>query len=146
MMIIFLDFLRNLLTHVTYLLKTIVYSFLQVDLSGNDLAQVEESFDKFTCYKSLQSLHLRNCNISTFPWSILKTDLVSLREINAPDNKFVKLPLDLMPDSITTLNFAGNRIEDLGDNVNQIIMPNLIKLDLQKNELIRLPPKLCAPR
>ena len=114
-------------------------------MSGNDLSQVE-SFQKFSCYEALQSLQLRNCNLSSFPWDAIKNSLVSLREISASGNKFKKVPLHLMPESITSLNFAENCIEDLGDSVNKILMPNLIKLDLQQNALVRLPPKLCTPR
>lgn len=118
-----------------------------MDLSENDLSMVPmKTFQKFTCYEVLQSLHIRNCNLSTFPFEIFQSSLQCLRELNASGNQFKKIPLQFMPESLTNLNFANCCIEDLGDGVNRVELKNLVKLDLQGNNLVRLPPKLCTPR
>ena len=102
------------------------------------------SLEKMSCFKSLLSLHIRNCKLPTFPWHILKSKLTSLKEFDAPGNCFVKVPMQLLPESITNLNLANNTIDNLGDD---IYLPNLTILNLQNNKnLVRLPIKLCTPR
>ena len=100
-----------------------------------------------SCFKALQSLHLRNCQLSTLPWDVLQEDLTSLKVLDAPGNLFVSVPMEKLPQSISTLNFANNRLENLGDCVEAILLPNLVKFDVQNNKnLVRLPSKLCTPR
>ena len=121
-------------------------TFFKVDLSENNLSTAD-SFEKISCFKALQSLHLRNCQLNTLPWDVMREHLTSLRVLDAPGNNFVAVPLEKLPESISTLNLANNRIENLGDNVNTILLPNLTKLDLHDNtDLVRLPLKLCTPR
>ncbi len=81
----------------------------------------------------------------------MKENLTSLKVLDAPGNHFAAVPLEKLPESISTLNLANNCIENLhlGDDhlVNSIVLPNLTKLDLQNNKnLVRLPTKLCTPR
>jgi Leucine-rich repeat (LRR) protein len=72
----------------------------------------------------------------------------SLKHLDAPGNNFQEVPVHLLPESITTLNFASNRIKSLGDDMTcDVLLPNLTKLDLENNkDLFRLPMKLFTPR
>jgi len=116
-----------------------------IDLSENNLSNAE-SLERMDCFKALQSLHLRNCQLRTLPWDVFQ-NLNSLKVLDAPGNNFVAVPLEKMPESISTLNLANNCIENLGDDLNTILLPNLLKLDLQGNKtIVRLPTKLCTPR
>ena len=71
-------------------------------------------------------------------------NLTSLQVLDAPGNNFVEVPMHLLPESISVLNLAQNRIERLG---NDVCLSNLRKLDLHNNKsLVRIPTKLCTPR
>mmetsp|Transcript_12908 Transcript_12908/g.24241 ORF Transcript_12908/g.24241 Transcript_12908/m.24241 type:complete len:888 (+) Transcript_12908:95-2758(+) len=122
-----------------------------LDLSDNDLSQVQYGIsvldDRIGCYKSLQSLFLRNCNLDDLPWRTIRENLVDLKVLDARGNKFTQVPLKDLPPSIHKLLLADNHtIQSLGNYYDCIDLPHLLQLDASNNALTLLPSELKCPR
>lgn len=125
------------------------------DMSDNDLsikgtkggepAKLAMLDDRLQCYRSLQTLRIRNCNLNDLPWETIGEHLTSLRVLDAPGNKFSSVPLHLLPSTMNKLYLADNGIDSLGNSQETVCLPELIHLDLGNNALKCLPSTLdCA--
>jgi Leucine-rich repeat (LRR) protein len=131
-----------------------------LDLSDNDLSENQDGKqtsylpngvsildERIGCYKSLQNLFLRNCNLDDLPWKTVRENLVALRVLDARGNKFTHVPLKDLPPSIHKLLLADNHtIQSLGNYYDCIDLPHLQHLDTSNNSLTLLPSELKCPR
>lgn len=133
-----------------------------VDLSNNDLSllPIQESDDsdrkeqpslgvldeRFSRYSSLLTLRIRQCHLKDIPWQIFQDKVKSLTTLDAPGNDLKHIPLDLLPTSLSVLDLSDNYIVSLGGGeIGDVTLPNLTRLNLSDNKIVRLPSKLKAP-
>jgi Leucine-rich repeat (LRR) protein len=102
--------------------------------------------DRIGSYKALRTLRIRNCSLDDLPWETIGKHMPALNTIDAPGNRFTKIPMSNLPTSITSLFLADNEIQSLGDSNAAIHLPELCHLDIGNNALTLLPLKLYSPK
>lgn len=128
-----------------------------LDMSNNDLSinimstttDVSDKLpkimidDRLQCYKSLNTMVLRNCNLDALPWEVFG-NFESLRVLDLQGNNIESIPLHSLPQSMNNLLLAKNRISSLGsaDSHEAVELPELRQLDLSDNALCSLPSTL----
>ena len=136
-----------------------------VDLSNNDLSLLSNEDDdndrkkdhsdrpslgvldeRFSRYSSLLTLRIRQCHLKDIPWHIFQDKVKSLKTLDAPGNDFELIPLELLPKSLSDLDLSDNRITSLGEGaIGDVTLPNLTRLNLSNNQIVRLPSLLNCP-
>ena len=123
-----------------------------LDISNNDFAN--EPSDKIPialdyrigCYRALESLIMRNCNLESIPWGTIGESMSQLKHIDGSNNQFTSIRLDLLPESIQSILFPNNSIKTLfQDESSYVNLPKLLKLDLTHNQVSVLPNSFHSP-
>jgi Leucine-rich repeat (LRR) protein len=129
-----------------------------LDLSDNELSHDQNETttlsnsisildERIGCYKALENLFIRNCNLDDLPWKTMRKNLVALKVLDARGNKFTQVPLKDLPPSIRKLLLADNHtIQTLGNYYDCIDLPHLQHLDTSNSSLTLLPSELKCPR
>lgn len=123
-----------------------------LDISNNDFANEPSDKipialdDRIGCYRALESLIMRNCNLESIPWGTIGESMSQLKHIDGSNNQFTSIRLDLLPESIQSILFPNNSIKTLvQDESSYVNLPKLMKLDLTHNQVSTLPNSFHSP-
>lgn len=142
-----LQYILDLRTPVDFSLETscreqfIAETLLSVDVSDNSELDWDETLLKCGALKTFRA---RNCHFQS--WYADDNSFRHLDILDLSNNLIKKFDLAILPRTIRDLDLSSNQIECLftesSEKEIEIDLPNLQHLNLEENQLIKIPPNL----